>query len=198
MTCHTALSLLDDYSDGHLDPGSAGELEDHLGSCASCRQELADTRRLKELLRQSKPSPPTLDYWQETTRLILARTVEAEPQGAVSTAVERTRGKRRAFVRSLLSLAASIAILVSAVLVGENRERSPAAFQIAGTGQPVYFTEALADQLHLDAAVYTIDDRRRLAMGMLLMGSPGIPGRLALIIEMSEASQKMEDTDNTN
>lgn len=198
MTCHTALSLLDDYSDGHLDPGSAGEVEDHLGSCTSCRQELADTRQLKELLRQSKPSPPTPDYWQETTRLILARTVEAEPQGDALTTIEHTRRKRHAFVQSVLSLAASIAILVSAVLIGENRERSPAAFQIAGTGQPVYFTEALADQLHLDAAVYTSDDRRRLAMGMLLMGSPGSPGRLALIVEMSGASQRVEDTDNTN
>ncbi len=198
MTCRTALSLLDDYVDGDLDASSACELEDHLEGCASCRQELADTKRLKELLKNSKPSTPDSDYWQQTTHLILARIVEAEPQRTRSAAKDRDRRKRHAFVRSIVSLAASIAILVSAILVGESRHHSPSTFAVAGIGQSVYFTEALAGQLDLDDAVYTTDDRRRLARGMLMMGSPATPGRLAMIIEMVQISQGTENADIIN
>lgn len=188
MTCHTAGSLLDDYVDGQLDPDSTKELEDHLQGCSGCRRELATTKRLKELLQRAKPPPPGEDYWGETTRLILARTVESEPQSEALGAIDRARRTRTAFVRSILSLAASIAILVAAVLVGENRDRSPASFEVAGTVQPVYFTQALAERLDFGDGIYTTDDQRRLARGMLLMGPPGTPGRLAVIIEMGRVS----------
>jgi anti-sigma factor RsiW len=196
MTCHTALTLLDDYADGQLDSSSAGELEEHLEGCTSCRRELAETRRLKELLGQSISPSPGSDYWSQTTRSILARTVGLDYQR--ETASSRERSKKSAFIRSVITLAASIAVLFSAVYIGENQDRSPATFEVAQAGGPVFLSAAVARQLDPRAPVYTQEDRRRLARGMLLMGPPGIPGRLAIMAEMSELSQGTPNADLTD
>ena len=54
MTC--ADVRLDEYLDGELDDPVRGEIDRHLDSCASCREELERSRRLESLLKKSVPS----------------------------------------------------------------------------------------------------------------------------------------------
>ena len=76
MTCHDALALLDDFVDGELDSSIAGTVRNHIDNCDHCRKEYTATKRLKELLQKTTTEDPGRDYWSETTRLIMARTVE--------------------------------------------------------------------------------------------------------------------------
>jgi hypothetical protein len=48
MDCKSSLAHLDAYADGELEPKPVIELEQHLDSCAACRNELALTRLLQQ------------------------------------------------------------------------------------------------------------------------------------------------------
>ncbi|MFH1688515.1 MAG: zf-HC2 domain-containing protein [bacterium] len=184
MTCHSALALLDDLVDNDLDQALAGKLRDHLDTCPSCQSEYQATIRLKELLRQSKSQGPDRNYWNETTPLIMARTVEAAEVDFEETTREQTiAAQRNALVRSLVSLAASVVILISAVLIGQNHLPQNYADRMGSESSRLYVVSAAADQLSYGAAFFAADQRSRLARGMLLMGPPGLFGRFAMLDE---------------
>ena len=189
MTCHQALALLDDFVDNDLDQTLAGKLKGHLKTCPSCRQEHQATIRLKELLRGSKTQGPGKDYWSETTRLIMARSVDATMvDPAATTRQESITTQRNAFVRSLVSLAASVVILISAVLIGQNHPHLDYAHLNGPNHHRLFAVGPAAKQLSGDPSNFAADQQLRLARGMLLMGPPGLFGRFAMLPELSNHS----------
>jgi predicted anti-sigma-YlaC factor YlaD len=177
MICQRALSLLDDFLDNELAPATAADVKAHLDGCPTCRQAYDESRRLKELLKQKGTRDPGQDYWLETSQLILARTVQLSGPGyAVSETVSDRRG---AFVQALVSLAASLVILASAVVVGMNQSHAPD----AGGGK-LLLSSAAGRQLNLAKGIITEAERQRLAKGMLLMGPPGLLGHVGGLTQL--------------
>ncbi|MEA3297084.1 MAG: zf-HC2 domain-containing protein [candidate division Zixibacteria bacterium] len=175
MTCTQALSLLDEFVDGDLKPTRMDELRVHLDGCPECRSEYEDTKRLKELLKQRKVQDPGPDYWQETLQLILARTVETSQSDEHHPMHnDQIATRRNAFIRALVSLAASLAILTSAILISQNQDRTTRAAKVR---QPIILTSSLQQRLQPSNRFVTNDEWNRLTRGMLLLGSPGFPGR---------------------
>jgi len=192
MTCHDALALLDDFVDGELDSSIAGTVRNHINNCDHCRKEYTATKQLKELLQSTTTEDPGRDYWSETAHLIMARTVETA--GAPVSELSRVQaGRGRSdFVRSMVSLAASIAILISAIFVGENHQKPTMAGGGTG-GPPVFLAQSVVLQLPSDyPAPATASYERSLARGMMLLGAPGHLSRIALLAEMSAATDREE------
>ena len=177
MTCTQALSLLDEFVDGELTPALTDEVRTHLDGCTKCRGEYEDTKQLKEFLKQKKVHDPGRDYWQENLQLILARTVETSPSVECHQTHHDNRGVRRnAFVRALVSLEASLAILTTAIVIGHNQGQMASA---ATVRQPNILTSSLQQRLQPSNRFVTNDEWDRLTRGMILLGSPGFPGRFA-------------------
>ena len=67
MNCQDYRSMITAHVDGELGPDQQKQLESHLATCASCRQELAEVRALKEELDMIKFTEPTdaelKKYW---------------------------------------------------------------------------------------------------------------------------------------
>ncbi len=183
MTCQTALSLLDDFVDGELSQALSEEVSVHLEGCPRCRSEARETISLKELLRQSEIHSPGRDYWPETSQLILARTVQsASAQEPHRTTADQLANRRNAFARALVSLAASLVILASAVVIGQSQKSTATR---SSPDNPVLLTSSLAQQLDPDFQIVTQEERTRLAKGMLLMGPPGPFGRISGLMELT-------------
>jgi anti-sigma factor RsiW len=74
MTCEDVLARLDDYVDGECPAAELHEIELHLASCASCREE---ERALRSLLREAAALPkvahPERDLWPEIAAEIKTR-----------------------------------------------------------------------------------------------------------------------------
>ncbi len=185
MTCYDALALLDDFVDGELDSSLAGTMRDHIENCDHCNVEFLASKRLKELLKKTPKGNPSEDYWSDTTRLIMARTIATDEAFRPKTKTPSYQHSNRTdFVRSLVSLAASIAILVSAVLVGQSQNQ-PAVSVGSQGDRPVFLAHSVTDQFPGGYPALAIgDDQSRLARGMLLMGAPGHLSRLALLADM--------------
>ncbi len=184
MTCPEAVSRLDDLADDQLPADEAVQVREHIQSCDACRREYEQTLRLKRLLGDMTAPDPGDAYFQETTSLILARTVQAAPEQPVRiSADDARRQNRRALVRAILSVAASIAILVTAILIGSSPEQQVLRSQ--SEHAPVLATADLREVVgpH-DIPVFTREDRIRLARGMMLIGSPGFLGRFAGLPDM--------------
>ena len=71
MTCHELDERLDDWLDGALPAEAASEVEAHLLSCASCREQ---ERRLRQLLAHAAALPrsltPPRDLWPGIARRV--------------------------------------------------------------------------------------------------------------------------------
>jgi predicted anti-sigma-YlaC factor YlaD len=71
MTCHEIDERLDDWLDGALPAEAASEVEAHLLSCASCREQ---ERRLRQLLAHAAALPrsltPPRDLWPGIARRV--------------------------------------------------------------------------------------------------------------------------------
>jgi len=179
MICQRALSLLDDFLDNELPPADAAQVKAHLDGCPACRQAYDESRRLKELLKQKGTHDPGRDYWLETSQLILAKTVQLG--GPSLAAVEAVSDHRGAFVQALVSLAASLVILVSAVIVGMNQSHAPDA---GVSGGPLLLSSSVGRQLNATKVIITEIERQRLAKGMLLMGPPGLLGHVGGLTQL--------------
>ena len=192
MTCYDALALLDDFVDGELDSSLAGLLRDHVENCDQCHEEFLATKRLKELLKKIPIDNPSEDYWSDTTRLIMARTVAAAEVYKPNAQPPYRRRDRTDFVRSLVSLAASIAILISAVLVGQSQDQPAVSVSTQG-GRPIFLAHSVVDQFPGGYPALAMgDDQSRLARGMLLMGTPGHLSRLALLADLMTQTDREE------
>lgn len=94
---------LSEYVDGELGAGECGALEAHLGSCAACRDTVAELRRVVARARSLEDRPPAADLWPG----IAARIGLAAP-------VSVRRGRRVSFTWPALAAAAVALVLVSA------------------------------------------------------------------------------------
>ena len=185
MTCQDALTLLEEYVDKELPTEKEALVKQHFNSCPRCREELDTALLLKELLEAQKSPDPGETYFQETTRIIKARTVETSDDNyAVTSLVDLRVSQRNALLRSVVSVAASLVILFSALLIGSGQQERLA--QIEASRPPVLYAASIEDMVGGDNAVYvTRDENTRMARGMMLLGAPGFLGRLSSPISAS-------------
>lgn len=183
MTCRHALLLLEDFVDEELSPAEADEVSRHFRECRACRLEYEAAKRLKGLLSNLPSADPGSEYWEETMRLIMARTT-----GAVSSPEEKSDTidigytRRRAFVRSLVSAAASLIILISALALGSSYEEQTALSAGSVGSATVYAQNPCVDDA---TSGVTCEEQARRATGMLLIGPPGVLGRIAALTDFS-------------
>lgn len=169
MTCSEAGLLLDDYLDRELPPEIATQVAAHLEGCPACREEYAGSVRLKELLGSAEVPPPPETYWEEVTDLILARTVEND--GVVD--LQRHLGKQRqSFYRSLVSVAASLAIFFVALWFGPGLNLG--AVSASRSGQDVTGAAQEVNRAGVTEELFSRMEQDRIAGGVLLVGSPGM------------------------
>ena len=185
MTWHLTGSLLEDYIDGELAETEVTRVTEHLKTCPECRAEFDSGRRLKIVLSQQRLPDPGPDYWPEVTSLVLARTVESgATQFVERPAAERQHADvRRTFVRSLVSLAASLVLLVSALVVGSNHLRERA--QTAPEKRPVYVAASIRALIGPDNyVVITPKEKVTIARGVSALGAPGLLGRVSALSQL--------------
>ncbi|UCD64957.1 MAG: zf-HC2 domain-containing protein [Candidatus Zixiibacteriota bacterium] len=187
MTCHNALALLEDYVDGELSAELEARVREHLAGCRRCRLEFEWSSVLKELLKQKKAPDPDRDRWAETTNLIYARTVEQDTNRyRIMSVAERNSAQRGAFVRSVVSVAASLAILFSAILLGSGSQQQLA--RVSASESPIFVAAPLEDQVTSDNITVASDEENlRRAKGMLLLGPPGSLGRFISPFDFARA-----------
>jgi predicted anti-sigma-YlaC factor YlaD len=85
MRCDAVRERLPGYPDGELRP--VGPVEVHLASCAACRAELLEYRRLRELLSEMATTP---EPSEELLPAVL-RSLPSEPLSSRTPAGARTR-----------------------------------------------------------------------------------------------------------
>lgn len=189
MTCRNALALLEDYIDGNLAGPQTASFNEHIDRCDSCREEYESSVLLRGLLKRRTAPDPGPDYWRETSSLIRARTVESEPQKIVTLSVtRRADAQRGAFVRAVLSVAASLVVLFSAILLGSSR---PERLARMNSHQPPFLASAtVVDRVETDINLTQVEsDNIQLARGMLLVGAPGTLGRFIAPLDISYVSR---------
>jgi anti-sigma factor RsiW len=189
MTCRLIVTLIEDYTDGELAPTKAEQVRRHLQDCSQCRREYEATLQLKKLLKQAPASEPGADYWSEISALIRARTIEspADRPTGVSSAVKTSPG-RQVWIRSLVTVAASLALLLAALLVGTSQPERIATLNRSKT--PILATAAVSELLGADSIpLVTRAEQVRLAKGTLLMGNPSFLGRFEGLSELMEGTE---------
>jgi anti-sigma factor RsiW len=176
MTCIEIVALLDGYTDNDLNGSDHSAVSDHLKQCPACRAEYQSTLKLKELLKVSTVQSPGEDYFRETAGLILARTIESAQGTSVQPrSVPIHSDRRRAFFRSLISAAASVTILISALLVGADHKRQP--MTANNNEHQVLVSSVLAGRNTTDADGPSVrEEQLRLVTSMFLTGPPGLLG----------------------
>jgi anti-sigma factor RsiW len=184
MTHRFPLSLLEDFVDNELSEEDAEAFRRQLERSPELRQQYEEAVRLKELLGHMPAHDPGEDYWSEVTDLILARTsgleaseTETEPENISQIS------NRRAFYRSLVSVAAALFIFFTALIIGSNRQQELPTAKTAP--QPILVTAALAERFENAGNSYMTKSERTFAsVGMMLIGSPSHVGRFAAIPEL--------------
>jgi anti-sigma factor RsiW len=190
MTCQCALSLIEDYIDENLFPAEAEQLERHLEGCSRCREEFRTAQRLKQLLKQMPRHDPGRDYWSETARLIRARTTDVPPNDRLTLGVttDAVGARRNALVRAVVSVAASLFILVSEILIGAGQDQQVSRMDTVSA--PILATAPVSELLGGDnGPVVTRAEQVRLAKGMLLMGAPGFLGRFTGLPDLTTSGE---------
>jgi hypothetical protein len=172
MTCSLARSLLDDYTDQELSAGTISTLEEHLKVCSACRAEYDELVSLTSALSKiSRPEPPP-EYWGEVSELIMARTAEVDQPVIVRSEAEIKAGERSSLYRSVLALAASIAIFASTLWLGSSGPIGlPAFSDQTGSGTDRSTPLAAASQI---SSTISTDEQSMITGGMLLVGAPGM------------------------
>ncbi len=176
MTCLEFRTVLDAYLDGELSAEQTAQAQEHIQRCTICRDEIASLQSLKESLRQSRGIPePQVGYWEESRMQIHAKTVLSDS----SPEEEPARPERESYyplLRSIVSVAASIALLVTVLVIGSKHDQP--AVVIKGPAGQVIVAQTLADELLIpDGGELTLGDQRRLGTACILVGGPGLLGR---------------------
>ncbi len=190
MTCSHFMALLDGFIDGEIETAISDEMQQHLRKCDDCSNEYASALRLKKTLADMTFPDPGNEYWQETTDIIMARTVGADlaqPNGA------ETVSDKRAFVRSMLSLAASLLILFTAMLLGTG-QNGPSVLLNPPSAAVEHPSSIDQDSVPMQPRVFApTDDQTRLLRGTLLLASPGAPGLATAMARMGVGANPISD-----
>ena len=183
MTCRKTLGFLGDFVDNSLPVAQAEEIARHLEQCPSCRKEYEATKSLKELMGKVSSPDPGADYWQDTTDIILARTVGSLPSPKYKVSSKaKTVNNHQAFIRSVVSLAASLVILFSAIFLGKSDNQ--ARVDITNPENPFLVVAPLQEMFYdKKMTVATSSERIRMQKGTLLIGAPGLLGKFPLLTD---------------
>lgn len=84
MTCFIAKNLLSEFLDDALDPARAREIEDHVAGCAACSKELAELRRVQQMLRGLPIQRVPADFVARVTAKAQQKSFFERASGAVS------------------------------------------------------------------------------------------------------------------
>ncbi len=193
MTCQYFQTLLDDYIDdidGVLSATEKENMEKHLRECSPCREEWERAQRLQRVLSRLPFPDPGDEYWKEATTLILAKSVDYLPcsRQKVSPSSYPSQGTgKRGFLQAVASLAVSLFILFSALLIGSGQQRQIS--RQTTDEMPVFATASVNDLLRerFHGPAITKEEQLQLAEGMLLMGPPSFLGRFALFPEITDS-----------
>ena len=181
MTHRFPSSLLEDFVDNELSEEELAEFKRLLETSPELRDERQLAVHLKELMGRQPTPDPGEDYWSEVTELILARTTGApEIETTEVTSQEELSHRRSAFVRSVVSAAAALFILFSALLVGSGKHHQMLTENISGTS--VLLTASVADEINSDSFVMmTKAERNSTTIGMMILGPPSPIGRFTAL-----------------
>lgn len=189
MTCLYFRSLVDDLVDHELPPALEATVREHLGVCPACREEYERSARLKAALSELVCPEPEPGYWQESTALIRARTIDSTGIIDVTTEIERRSQVHKSFYRSLAAVAASLILFFGSLMID-----SP-----WGTSAPVK-TSMLAGDKALSASAtevremgggYILEDEQALiARSVLLVGTPGMAFNQSSLLAALGTNQK--------
>ncbi len=64
MDCESIRELLAGFQDGELDAEQRAMVQDHLGHCSACREELARLEKVKEVTGKVKYDDLPLEVWE--------------------------------------------------------------------------------------------------------------------------------------
>lgn len=181
MTHRFPLSLLEDFVDNELSEEELAEFKRLLETSPELRDEHQLAVRLKALMKRQPIPDPGEDYWSEVTELILARTTDApETETTTVTSQDELSRRRSAFVRSLVSAAASLLILFSALLIGSGKHHQMLTENISAGS--VLLTATVADEINSDSFVMmTKSERNSTTVGMMILGPPSPIGRFTAL-----------------
>ncbi len=84
MTCFIAKNLLSEFLDDALDPARAREIEDHVAGCAACSKELAELRRVQQMLRGLPIQRVPADFLAKVTAKAQQKSFLDRASGALS------------------------------------------------------------------------------------------------------------------
>ncbi len=184
MTCQDTLSCLDQLVDDELNKDRKAQVMKHIKTCEDCKKEFEEIKQIKNLLSKSKINEPNEEYWSEVTGLINARTVDVKSVHSDHRfQSEQVSIKRNSLLRSLISTVAALVILFSALMLGSQQNQVSIA-QLE-SGSPILATADVRSLLSPDnKALFSVNDQRHLAQGMLLVGIPGVLGRFAALPEL--------------
>ena len=175
MTCLEFRCQLDRYVDGELRADEMALANEHLQHCIICRDELASLQQLKDTLAASRPNNEPRDgYWEESRDRVLAKTALSDSRHirvAVPTTVSYAP-----LMRSILSVAASVALLASVLVLGSKHEQ-PAVVIEGPSGQIIVAGELANAWETPEGGPLTMDDQRRIGTASILAGGPGLVGR---------------------
>ncbi|MBN1212225.1 MAG: zf-HC2 domain-containing protein [candidate division Zixibacteria bacterium] len=172
MTHRHITDVIDDYIDEELDISTAEEVRRHLEQCRTCRAEYELALRLRNILSGNSAPDPGEDYFNEVSALISAKTVETyQTETAVTNLEQQRRNNKRAFYRSLVSVAASLVIFFTALIFGstQNKPVTVNVLSYQGTSRVAAATENDDN----DNVILTPAEQRNLIKGIILLGSPG-------------------------
>lgn len=178
MTCLEFRSLIDRYVDQELSAEEKNLTDEHVHNCRDCHEELASHRQLKSLLSGYQPSHvPSDGYWEESRQRIAAKTILSSPgQGSNASRSAEKEGDYGQLSRSFLSLAASIALLLTALYFGSIHDRS--AVVIRNNHVEFIVPADLADMITSTRdGELSLGEQRRIGLVSVLVGGPGMLGR---------------------
>lgn len=182
MTCLQYKPLLDDYVDGELSPQQVSEIEEHLNKCPDCRADVEQTRRLKELFHLQRPPNPGNQYFEENEQIIYARTVEKDEWQKSEQADYKSEKVRSEFFRGLVSAAAALILLGISIVIGTTQDKNFT--EINPSDSPILVMAPIEDMVDADQSVLlTKAEQLNQIKGMLLIGPPGMLGRLTAMYE---------------
>jgi anti-sigma factor RsiW len=182
MTRRHDLSLVDDLIDNELSPELAAEVQKLIEASPEWRERYQETTRLVTALRQKKIADPGEIHWVESANRVIDRTAARHGYDDRFITKQEYRAGVGSLVRSMLSLAASIAILAATIYLGA---RTTHASRPAPNSHPILVAAPMADPVHSYPSAFTDRETQiRLARAVMLLGNPGILGRAIGLAEI--------------
>ena len=182
MTRRHDLSLVDDLVDNELPPERAAEVQKLIESSPEWRDRYQETTRLVNALRQKKISDPGETHWVDSANRVLSRTAAFDGYDDRFITKKEYQAGVGSLVKSMLSLAASIAILLATVYLGSNTEQLT---KQAPNSHAILVAAPLVQPVHSYPSAFSgHDSQARMARGVMLLGTPGMLGRMVGLAEI--------------